>query len=347
MFLRPQISKVNQWETIAYKEIKSLSGPKVQTNSNFFANPNKRMSFAVLGSTIVHLTIAVSLTQWGEPIHATSQNYDIEMTVIRPAKKEQPQEHFVPNEKGTKERRAKGIKQPSLKTVTVQQNEENRDGEPQDFEKRSTQNNPTKNKSNLKILSKQKLLSEEEKATLQAMKALEIVEIDPTKLLNATMQEAARRKLLREQALENAKQKDAFIAKKLAEMTGDEGLSKSNTAKSGINFTLFGKPSPTSKVVNLPELLKIPHMDCEPVRFAKPATVRLAVSQRGTVWIAFLMESSSIKSFDQCALRHAKAMVFKPAEDAQGNPLTVWIHVIMMSSAPPLFQLSQITAGDQ
>ena len=63
----------------------------------------------------------------------------------------------------------------------------------------------------------------------------------------------------------------------------------------------------------------------------------MLVVKDGKVGIAYLMNSSSSREFDRCALGNARSIRFRPGHDGAGVPLDVWINVrVEPSTLSPL-----------
>ncbi len=99
-------------------------------------------------------------------------------------------------------------------------------------------------------------------------------------------------------------------------------------ARYGLRFYLDGRAVKATRVVKPPEALELPRIQCRVGRVdITPAMVRLLVVKSGRVGVSYLKHSSSSSEFDTCALRHARAIRFRPGEDEAGAPLDVWINV--------------------
>ncbi|MCC6748670.1 MAG: hypothetical protein IT371_13500 [Deltaproteobacteria bacterium] len=104
-------------------------------------------------------------------------------------------------------------------------------------------------------------------------------------------------------------------------------------AELGLSFYLSGRRVLRSRVVRPPELVGFSRVTCvAPAATGARATVRMLVTKRGEATLAYLRDVSRDRVFDRCALRHARGMRFLPGVDASGEPLDVWIHVLVSPS---------------
>ncbi len=182
----------------------------------------------------------------------------------------------------------------------------------------------------------------------------ELPQTVPLEVLTSMTEEMNRRQVRHQRALEVKRAQHVAVEQELSRLKASQGqVTRINSRSSkgipsrraaassggrsalagvqpryGLKFYLSGRRVADGKVVRPPEPIHIPAVKCKISNpSVTPATVRLLVDMQGKVRVAYLKHTSSSKRFDRCALRHSKAITFKPGRDQKGIALDVWIHL--------------------